>query len=105
MADVAIKVGDRTHFVACAPGEEARLERLGAMLAERFPDARRAAGNAGHERVLLLIGLLLADALDEALHAPPSAPGAATIDAEALDRIASRLESLAKALEDEPANP
>jgi cell division protein ZapA len=104
MADVAIRVGDRTHIVACAPGEEARLERLGTMLAERFPEARRAAGNAGHERVLLLIGLLLADALDEALHAPPPSDATA-IDAAVLERIAGRLETLAKTLEDEPAKP
>lgn len=96
MAQVSLTIGDRTHLVACADGDEPRLLRLGAMLDERWPMAKRAAGNGGSERTLLLIALMLADALDEAESAPPSPPSggeAALID------VAERLEALAAALE------
>ena len=101
MAMVTIQVGDRAHTVACADGGEARVEKLGAMLAERWSDARRAAGGAGTEREMLLIALMLADTLDETLNAPP--PEAIADDA-TLAALAARLETLADALEAGAAN-
>ena len=97
MAQVAIKVGDRSHVVACADGGEARLERLGGMLDERWDAARRAAGTGGSERELLLIALMLADTLDEVINRPPPTN---VLDEAAMDRLAIRLESLAQTLED-----
>ena len=96
MAQVTFQVGDRAHTVSCAAGGEARVESLGAMLAERWSDARRAAGGAGTERELLLIALMLADKLDEVLNAPPPA---AIADDKTLAAVAARLETLADALE------
>ncbi len=100
MAEVVLQIGDRTHVVACRDGEEPRLRTLGAMLDERWPAAKRAAGNAGAERALLLLALILADDLDESGNKAPSAP---TGD-NALDRLAERLERLAETLEEAPAN-
>ena len=96
MAQVTFSIGDRSHTVACADGGEARVQTLGRMLAERWPAARRAAGAAGTERELLLIALMLADRLDEALNAPPPE---AIADETTLAALADRLETLADALE------
>lgn len=96
MAEVTLTIGDRTHIVACRDGEEARLRELGAMLDERWPVARRAAGNSGLERAMLLLALILADDLDESV----SRPAPVATDAGVLGGIAERLERLAEALED-----
>jgi cell division protein ZapA len=101
MAQVTIQVGDRAHTVACADGGEARVETLGAMLSERWPAARRAAGAAGAEREMLLIALMLADKLDETLNAPPPEVIA---DDKTLAALADRLETLADALEADAPN-
>ena len=66
MAEVVIQLGGRGYPVACADGQEPRLHALGAMLAERWPIAQRAAGTGPPERAMLLLALMLADALDEA---------------------------------------
>ncbi|OQW45298.1 MAG: hypothetical protein A4S16_13715 [Proteobacteria bacterium SG_bin6] len=99
MAEVVIQLGGRGYPVACADGQEPRLQALGAMLAERWPIAQRAAGTGPPERALLLLALMLADALDEARTAQPLG------DAGLLDRLATRLEALAESLEDAAQNP
>ena len=101
MAEVMLSIGGRGYAVGCRDGEEARLRELAALLDERWPTAQRAAANAGGERAMLFVALMLADDLDEAQHTPPS--GAAMSDA-ALTRLAERLEGLATALEQTPPN-
>ncbi|HEX8412699.1 MAG TPA: cell division protein ZapA [Sphingomicrobium sp.] len=94
MAEVTLRIGDRMHRVACRDGEEAQLERLGARLDRHYPAASRGAGNAGGERIMLLIALMLADELSEAERRPAS-----EMDEVLLGRIAERLESVATSLE------
>ena len=101
MAQVTLDIGGRQHTVACRDGGEARLQMLGRMVAERWPAGLRAAGNMPGERAMLFVALMLADALDESENRAPE--GAALSEA-ALTRIADRLESLADALEQSPAN-
>lgn len=59
MSEVSLPIGGRTYRVACAPGEEDRVARLGAVVAEKLA----AMGNlSGHEaQNLLFAALLLAD--------------------------------------------
>jgi cell division protein ZapA len=95
MGQVMLQIGDRAHQIACADGDEPRLLRLGAMLDERWPSARRAAGAGAGERAMLLIALMLADSLEEAQSAPPPP----TDGEAALLGVAERLEALAEALE------
>ena len=97
MAEVALTIGGRVHRVACRDGEEDRLIALGREIDARWPTAQRAAGNAGGERAMLFVALMLADALEEAENRPPE-PGAAS--PAMLEKIADRLESLALALEE-----
>lgn len=101
MAEVTLTIGDRNHIVACRDGEEPRLHTLGAMLDERWPVARRAAGNAGTERAMLLLALILADDLDESVNNPAAAPPR---DDAGLAQLAERLERLADTLEHGASN-
>lgn len=96
MSEVTLKVGDRTHTVACRDGEEEQLRRLGAMLDARCAVAKRAAGGFNPERTMLFVALMLADELDEAGRRPPA--GAAIGD-DRIARLAERLEGIADALE------
>lgn len=100
MANVTLPIGGRPHTVACRDGEEARLQGLGALLAERWPAALRAAGGVPGERAMLFVALMLADELDEVRQRPPEG---AAVSEPALARIADRLEALADALERDPA--
>ena len=109
MSNVTLTVGGRPYTVSAADGEEAHIEMLGRMVAER---AARVGGGAGQSetRMLLVASLMLADELHE-LHRqmpPPQSdvPSAAPApSAEVLARIealAARVERLAAHLE-EPA--
>lgn len=97
MATVTLNIGGRPFPVACRDGEEARLQSLGRMVAERWPAADRAA-NGQPERAMLYVALMLADALDEADRRPAVAPAINT-DEVLLGLVAEQLELLAHRLE------
>ena len=95
MPNVTLTIGDTIHELACREGGEARLRQAGALIEERWADARRAAGTGGTPRAMLFAALMLADALIDAREAPPPE----TPEGAALDRLSERLETLAAALE------
>jgi cell division protein ZapA len=97
MAVVTLRIGDLSHEVGCRDGGEARLLEAASLIDQRWEDARRASGTQGPQRTLLLASLMLADAFIEMRDAPPPE---LPIDA-ALGALASRLESLADALEED----
>lgn len=101
MADVSLTIGGRTYLVACRDGGEEHLRKLGAQVDKKAADAARAVGNATEARTLLLAALLLADELGEvrAGTAPPPEAGLSPAVAEALVRLAERVETLADSLE------
>jgi cell division protein ZapA len=100
MARVTLDLGGTKWTVNTRDGGEPEVRRLGAMLAERWPQALRAAGDGGVPQALLLTALMLADELAEAREA---AGDGAAIRAD-FDKIAVYLESLAEALERGPPN-
>jgi len=96
VSNVTLQIGGRSYLVACAAGEEERVQELGQMIEDKV----RELGPAGHNetRLLLFAALLLADELHEARRkGGGSAP--ATDQADALEALATRLESFAAALE------
>jgi cell division protein ZapA len=107
MAEVTIEVGGRRYDVACRDGEEEQLRHLSRLLDAKAEQARAAVGGVNEARQLLIAGLLLADELQDlrnAAHAPlPSDTGAALADA--VEQIASRVETLATHLESRAAAP
>lgn len=101
MSNVTLTIGGRDYAVACDPGEEAQVARLGAMIDAKLTSMGTAASQ-GETRNLLFAALLLADEVHELKRGAPAAgqPANPTPDhADALERIAARLESCASALE------
>lgn len=108
MANIDVEVAGRRYNVACRDGEEEHLRGLAAVVDRRAKDAARALGGLTEARQLLFAALLIADDLKEVragngLPDPEPLPPDPAV-AEALERMAVRMESLAQRLETGPAN-
>lgn len=64
MSEVALQIGGRTYRVACAAGEEERVKRLGATIADKLSAMGNPTGPDAQN--LLFAALLLADEVQEA---------------------------------------
>ncbi len=99
MAKADISIRGRSFSIACAPGQEMRIQRLGEQLDARTTQILNAVGDIGEERLLLITALALLDELDTVRRdAAPQADPAAQAS-EQLLRMAERIESLAARLE------
>ncbi len=106
MASVELEIAARKYQVACRDGEQEHLRSVAAIVDLRAHDAEQALGSLGEARQLLFASLLLADEIKEyrAGNAPPIPAEPDPAIAEALDRIALKMERLADRLEDEGAS-
>ena len=96
MSNVTLTIGGRFYSVACGAGEEAHIESLGRTIDGKLHGMPNLGGQS-EARTLLFAALLLADELHELrLGTAPAEDGQA---AEALERLADTLESLAERLE------
>src|ERR1700740_1068365 len=59
-------IAGKRYLLSCAPGQEARLEELGARFDARVRELIEALGDLGPERLVLAAGLSLLDELDGA---------------------------------------
>ena len=107
MASVELEIGGRKYAIACRDGEEEHLRSVAAIVNRKARDAETALGSLGEARQLLFASLLLADEVKEARagNAPAFEPEPDPAVADALERLADRMESLANALESRSANP
>ncbi|GAA4814138.1 hypothetical protein GCM10023232_07030 [Sphingosinicella ginsenosidimutans] len=103
MASIDIDVAGRSYNVSCRDGEEDHLRSLAAIVNKRAEDAAEALGGLTEARQLLFAALLIADDLKDARAGAglpdPTPPAPDPAVAEALERIAGRLESLVATLE------
>ncbi|VWX54671.1 cell division protein ZapA [Novosphingobium sp. 9U] len=110
MSNVQLTIGGRGFTVSCPEGEQGHVAMLGRMI-----DTMVAEGNLRTQtepRMLLYAAMMLADALHEAQQALATIPAApepipAEPDPETeqrVERIAVRLEALARHLEDRAPN-
>jgi cell division protein ZapA len=98
MASVDIEIASRKYTLACREGEEAHLRSVAAMVDRKAKDAGAALGNLSEARQLLFASLLLADEINELRGgAAPAEPDPDAADA--LERLADRVEALAERLE------
>ena len=108
MANIDVDIAGRRYDVACKDGEEDHLRSLAAIVDKRALDAAEALGGLTETRQLLFAALLIADELKETragMGLPdPTPPPPDPAVAEALERLAARLENLAETLEREPAD-
>jgi cell division protein ZapA len=101
MASVDVEIAARRYSIACRDGEEEHLRSVAALVDRKAQDAAAALGSLSEARQLLFASLLLADELKEqqagAAPASTAEPGPAVADA--LERLALRIESLADRVE------
>jgi cell division protein ZapA len=103
-AMVDLTIAGRTYQVACREGEEENLKTAARLLDAKSREALSGLGTLSEARQFLFAGLLLADQLIDkqpeaaaAAAAPPAEPEPELV--RRAESLASRLESLAEALE------
>ena len=109
MASIDVEVAGRRYNVACRDGEEEQLRSLAAIVDKRSQDAAQALGSLTETRQLLFAALLIADDLKEVRAGAglpdPTPPPPDPAVADALERLAERMESLAETLENRAVAP
>ena len=108
MANIEIEIAGRRYDVACRDGEEDHLRSVAALVDGRARDAAAAVGGLTETRQLLFAALLVADDLKE-VRAGAGIPDPAPLPpdpavAQALERLAARMENLADTLERGPSD-
>lgn len=66
MAQVTVTIAGKTYRMACADGEEAHLEALGALYDGKITQMRDSFGEIGDMRLHVMAALMVADELSEA---------------------------------------
>ena len=107
MGMLEIQINGRRHQVQCGDGEESRVRRLAAYVDSCAGKLIQQHGQLSDAKVLLLTSLLVADELADAYEEIKRLKGqldeqskeAEKEAAQALDRVAERLEQLAANLE------
>lgn len=94
MAEVTLTIGGHHYALTCADGEEAELQRLGALVDEQVQAARSAVGGLTEVRQLLFASLFLADKIGAP--AQPVSDDAATVAR--IDALTDRIERLSARL-------
>ena len=110
MAHVSVTINNRTYQIACDDGQEANLVRLAGYVDKRVGQLTAAVGQVGHERLLVMASLLVADELSDAFAELQKLRGterrrdegrgeADSAVNESLTQIAERIENIARQLE------
>jgi len=103
MASIDIEIAGRRYDVACRDGEEDHLRSVAAEVDRRAKDAVTALGSLTETRQLLFAALLIADDIKEiragAGIPEPTPPPPDPAVAQALEKLAQRMEALADSLE------
>ena len=97
MSNITLDIAGRKFTVACGPGEEPHIERLGRIIDSKI-EGMPGLASQSEARCLLYAALLLADEVHE-LRSGQAAPAADDRAADALESLAGRLEALAGQLE------
>jgi cell division protein ZapA len=65
MPSVSVTINGRSYRMACDDGQEQHLLALGAQLDSTIDDLRRAFGEIGDQRLIVMAAITLADELSE----------------------------------------
>ena len=107
MSNVVVTINERTYDLTCNDGQEQHLRGLAADIARRVDELTKTVGQPGEARLLLMVGLLLADELADAnaefdrlqrdhSRAPAIDEGAV---AASIERLAKHVQDIAARLE------
>jgi len=102
MAQVTVTIRGRQYKIACDDGQEAHLARLGRYLDERAADLVAEAGSISEPLLLVMVGLVVADELADAVAEIETLTARASGDAgiaAAINEVAARVEEVAGKLE------
>ncbi|MGO9418673.1 cell division protein ZapA [Roseiarcus sp.] len=100
MAQVSVTIDGRKYRLACNEGEEARLEQLAGMVDDKINELRRAFGEIGDQRLVVMAALTFADQYAEARAAAEAERQRADDDASRSEAVAATLDGLGARLED-----
>lgn len=92
MSTVTLAIGPKSYTVACADGQEAHIEALGAMIAEKYAQLGTARAPLEAQN-LVFAALFLADELAEARKRIAETPEPDTSERDALRAAVARLEA------------
>ncbi len=105
MAQVSVTIDNRKYRLACNEGEETRLEQLAVTIDGKIAELRKAFGEIGDQRLIVMAALSMADSLAEAqdeVEAERERARAALARSDAaaasVDALGARLEVLAERL-------
>jgi len=101
VAKADITVRGRSFSIACAPGQEMRVQLLAGQLDARVGQISYAVGDVGEERLLLVTALALLDELDTARRGVSQKPDTEARAIAVLTAMAGKVEALAARLENE----
>ncbi len=106
MAKAELQIAGKRYALSCMPGQEARLEELGARFDQRVKELIEALGDLGAERLFLAAGISLIDELD----AQASTNGTKALDdrirgleqraAAPLSEAAARIEAISRRVDE-----
>ncbi len=105
MARVDVTFNGRTYPIACDDGQEQRVREVAAYVDARLLEVKAAVRSASDAHLLLMVCLLLADELFDVRAALEKASGGneteedGDVAAEAIGRIAGRIDAIAARLE------
>ena len=107
-SNVTVTINGNDYPMACAPGEEKKIEALGARIDEVARQVASASGAIAESRLLVMAALILTDQMRELESKlaglsdqgqPDAAEGGASIDedklADMVEQVTARLEKLA----------
>lgn len=106
MAVVNLTISGRVYEIACDDSQVARVNELGREVDSRAQMLLQQIGNVPDARLLVMVGLMLADELAESRDQLKSASGAVNAAAEGdvalaegIEELAARIEGIAERLE------
>ncbi len=100
MAQVSVTIDGRKYRLACNEGEETRLEELASMVDEKITELRRAFGEIGDQRLVVMAALAFADQFADARHAAETGRERVRAEDARSETIAATLDGLGARLED-----
>lgn len=102
MAQITVTVNSKHYPLACADGEEDRLEKLAAYVDSKTQMLAKQLGHVSESRLLLMAAVLIADELHDSLDGKNSSAMLSGLTEEdmasVLNEVASDIESLTSKL-------
>lgn len=98
MAQITLKINDRSYEMTCDDGQEDHLRRLAAHVDERMQELASTVGQVGEARLLIMASLMITDELFDAYH-QNQASGVESSNGALESEVSAALESSAERIE------